>query len=223
MTNTRESGFTLVELVTSITLIGILSTIVVAFGVNGLANYNVSYNRGILLDQSYLGLRSISEIILQSASADDNNRIEDSNGPGAPGNLFGWQSDGDTLVLATAAEDTSGNIIFQDESQYISYKNNVIYYLDGTSLKRRILAADVPDNKAVTTCPEEAASESCPADDLTVFENVASFIVKYYDSQNQEVTPSNARSIGLEINMSKEVQGRNITASYETRTVFRND
>lgn len=222
MIKNEQSGFTLVELITSITLIGILTTIVVAFGVNGLANYNVTYNRGILLDQSYLGLRSISEVILQSASADDNNRVEDPNGPGAPGNLFGWQSDGDTLVLATVAEDNSDNILFQDESQYISYKNNAVYYLDGNTLKRRVLAADIPDNKATTTCPESAASASCPAD-LTLFEDVESFGVKYYDSQNQEVSPANARSIGLEVNLSKEVQARTITAGYETRTVFRND
>ena len=217
-----QAGFTLVELVTSITLIGILTTMVVAFGVNGLANYNYSYNRSVLLDQAHLGLRSVSETILQSASADNNNRIEDSNGPGAPGNLFGWQSDADTLILATAAEDNNGNIIFQDEAQYISYKNNIIYFLDNGDLKRRVLAEDVADNKAVTTCPEAAATSACP-EDTTILEDVDSFEVKYYDSQNQEVTPNNARSIGLEISLSKEVQNRTISADYETRTVFRND
>lgn len=222
MSSNGQSGFTLVELMTSITIIGILSSIVVAFGVNGLANYNVSYNRGVLLDQSYLGLRSIGEVILQSASADANNRIEDPNGPGAPGNLFGWESDEDTLILATAAENNDGDILFQDESQYISYKNNVIYYLDGTTLKRRVLAADVANNKAVTSCPAAAASASCP-EDLTVLEDVDNFEVKYYNSQNQEVSPGNARSVGLEVNLSKEIQGRPITAGYETRTVFRND
>ncbi len=218
----KESGFTLVELVTSITLIGILTGMVVAFGVNGLANYNYSYNRSVLLDEAHLGLRNVSETILQSASADDNNRVQDANGPGAPSNLFGWQSDSDTLILATAARDNSDNILFEDEAQYISYKDNVIYYMDGNTLKRRVLAADAPNNSAVTTCPESAASASCPAD-KTVLEDVDSFTVKYYDSQNQEVTPENARSIGLEISLSKEVQNRTIGADYTTRTVFRND
>ncbi len=217
-----QSGFTLVELMTSITIIGILSGIVVAFGVNGLANYNFSYNRGVLLDQAYLGLRGVGEVIQQSASADDHNRIEDTNGPGAPANLFGWTSDDDTLILASAAEDNSGNILFQDEAQYITYKNNVIYYLSGNSLKRRVLAADIANNKTVTTCPVEAATSSCPAD-VTVLENVDNFEVKYYDSQNQEVDPDEARSIGLEVSLSKNVQGRSITADYQTRMVFRND
>lgn len=217
-----QSGFTLVELITSITLIGILTAMVVAFGVNGLANYNYTYNRSVLLDQAHLGLRNINEAILQAASADNHNRIEDYNGPGAPGNLFGWQSDGDTLILATAAEDNDGNILFQDESQYISYKNNVIYYLDGGDLKRRVLAADVPDNKAVTTCPAAAASSSCP-EDTTIAEDVDNFEISYFNSQNQEVSPENSRSIGLDITLSKEVQNRNISADYATRTVFRND
>ena len=218
----KQSGFTLVELMTSITLIGIMTGFVVAFGVNGLANYNYSYNRSVLLDQAHLGLRSISEAILQSASADTNNRIEDQNSPGAPGNLFSWQSDADTLILATAAEDNAGNIIFQDESQYVSYKNNVIYYLDDNVLKKRILAADVPNNSTITTCPETSSSPTCPAD-KTILEDVDSFSVKYYDSQNQEVSPNNARSIELEINLSKEVQNRAMSAGYSTRTVFRND
>jgi len=218
----NKSGFTLVELMTSITLIGIISTFVVAFGVNGLANYNYSYNRSVLLDQAHLGVRNVSEAILQSASADNNNRVEDQNGPGAPGNLFGWQSDGDTLVLATAAENTEGDILFEDESHYISYKNNLIYFLDEGDLKRRVLAADVPGNKAVTTCPEAAASASCPQD-TTILEDVDSFSVTYYDSQNQEVAPNSARSVELAISLSKEVQNRNISAEYSTRTVFRND
>ncbi|HYF97312.1 MAG TPA: prepilin-type N-terminal cleavage/methylation domain-containing protein, partial [Patescibacteria group bacterium] len=196
----NKSGYTLPELVTSITLIGVLLTAVVAFGVNSLANYNISYARGELLDQSHLGLRNVSESILQAASADNTNRIEDSNSPGGGGELFGWHSDSDTLVLATAVEDNNNNIVFQDVSQYISYKNNVIYYLDNGSLKRRVLAADIPNNKARTTCPESAATSECPKD-TTIIENVKNFTVKYFDSQNQEVTPENARSIGLEVNL----------------------
>lgn len=221
-TKNNQAGFTLVELVTSITLIGILTTAVLAFGVNGLTNYNLSHNRGVLLDQSHIGLRNVSEAVLQSASADNNNRIEDANGPGAPSDLFSWESDENTLVLATAAEDSDDNIIFQDDAQYISHKNNIVYFLENGSLKRRVLAADIPDNKAVTTCPESEATSECPKD-ATIIENVESFEVKYYDSQNQEVSPDTARSIGLSVNLSKEVQGHQITADYTTRTVFRND
>ncbi len=218
----KQAGFTLVELVTSITLIGILTGFVVAFGVNGLANYNYAYNRSVLLDQAHIGLRNINETVLHSAPADNNNRVEDPNGPGGPANLFGWASDSDTLVLATVAQDNDGNILFEDELQYISYKNNVIYYLDGNDLKRRVLAADIPDNSAVTTCPASAASSSCP-EDKTILEDVDNFTVRYYDSQNQEVAPNNSRSIGLEVSLSKEVQNRTISADYATRTVFRND
>lgn len=222
MKTAGQSGFTLVELITYITIIGVLGTAVVTFGVNSLANYNISYHRGILLDQAHLGLQGISETVLQSASADTVNRIEDTNGPGGPTELFGWQSDSDTLVLATAAEDTTGNILFQDVSQYISYKNNVVYYLDGNTLKRRILAANIPNNKARTSCPAAAASESCPAD-VVIFENVQSFEIRYFDSQNNEVDPEDSRSVQLSVNLSERVQGRDLTESYTTRTVFRND
>lgn len=218
----KQSGFTLVELITSITVMGIMTSIVLAFAVNGLSNYNISYNRGLLLDQAHLGLRNTSEAVLQSAAADNNNRVEDPNGPGGPSELLGWESDSDTLVLATAAEDSDGNIIFQDEAQYISYKNNIIYYIDNGSLKRRVLATDITDNKAVTTCPASAATADCP-EDPTIIESVESFEVKYFNSQNEEVQPNNARSIGLEVHLARDVSGKEITAEYTTRTVFRND
>lgn len=222
MKKNLQTGFTLVELVTYITIIGILGTAVVTFGVNTLANYNITYHRGLLLDQAHLGLQGVSETILQSASADNNNRIEDPNGPGGPVQLFGWQSDEDTLILATAAEDTSGNILFQDASQYISYKNNVIYYLENNTLKRRVLAADIANNKAKTSCPAALASSECPADTV-ILENVSDFEVRYFDSQNIEVDPEDSRSIQLLVSVSDRVQGRDLTESYTTRTVFRND
>lgn len=218
----KQSGFTLVELMTSIVLIGIISTIVVDFGINSLANYNVTYNRGLLLDQAHVGLQSVVETILQSADADGTNRVEDPNGPGGSGNLFGWQSDNNTLVLATAAEDNNKNILFQDASQYISYKNNVVYYLDGSNLKRRILADDIPNNSAKTTCPPAVANSTCPAD-ATILENVQSFQIRYFDSQNNEVDPASARSVELNVSLAQRIQGRDISAQYTTRTVFRND
>src|SRR5690606_28274830 len=150
------------------------------------------------------------------------NRVEDTNSPGGPGELFGWQSDSDTLVLATAAEDSNGNILFQDEAQYISYKNNIIYYVEDNSLKRRVLAADIPGNKAATTCPESEASSSCPKD-AVIMESVENFEVLYFNRQNQQVEPESDRSVELEVKLSKTVQGREITADYTTRTVFRND
>jgi prepilin-type N-terminal cleavage/methylation domain-containing protein len=222
MIKNNQSGFTLVELITSITIIAILTGIVLTFGVNGLSSYNYSYNRGLLLDDAHLGIINISETVLHSAPADNNNRVEDPNGPGAPGNLFGWESDDDTLILATVAEDDDGNILFQDESQYISHKNNIIYYLNNGNLMRRVLAADIPDNSAVTTCPEAAATADCP-EDTVIVENVESFEVKYFDSQNIEVNPNDSRSIGLNIGLAKNAGGRDIRAEYATRTVFRND
>ncbi len=220
MKNLKQSGYTIVELITYITIIGILGSAIVVFGVNTLANYNVTYNRGILLDQAHLGLQGVSETILQSAAADNTNRIEDSHGPG--GQQFGWHSDSDTLVLATAAEDNNGNILFQDASQYISYKNNVIYYLENGSLKRRVLAANIANNKARTSCPAASATSSCPAD-IVILESVSSLQIKYFDNQNNEVTPDNSRSVQISVNLSKAVQGRTLTESYTTRTVFRND
>ena len=65
-----------------------------------------------LLNKAQAGLDVINNDIRLSGNADLNNRISDDNAPGAPDDKLSWLSDSDTLILATAVEDTNGDIIF---------------------------------------------------------------------------------------------------------------
>ncbi len=212
-------GFTVTELAVTIVVLGVLLTVVFSFMTGSLQQYANDTNRANLLNSAQTGFETITNDIRLSANAGVNNRWPDAN---APDNEFGWTSDSDTLVLAAATEDTSGNIIFADPANYISQKNNVIYFLDNGTLYRRTLAAPEENNAAKTTCPSSVASTSCPADRV-VLENVLEFQVKYIDEQDNEVAPTDARAIELYAKLEKKAFSQPVTVDYTTRMVFRND
>jgi Tfp pilus assembly protein PilW len=223
MTNLRhnQSGLTIVELSIALSITVVLLGIVVGFSVDKLQQTNIQNFQYQLLSNAQRGLDTITNDIRIASAADDNNRYMDPYAPGAPTNELSWASNTTTLVLAIAAKDNHRNIIFDDAHDYVSAKNNAIYYLSGRSVYRRELADSVTGNTATTTCPAAHATSSCPADS-DLLDNVSSFSIKYYNDQNQQVTPSNARSIQLSVTLLVHKYNRNITANYTTRMVFRN-
>jgi len=217
----NQAGLTIIELSIALTITAALMAIIVGFSVDKLQQGSMESMKQDLLSNAETGLNRMATDVRVATSADDNNRWEDTYAPGAPSDLLSWQSNSATLVLATAAEDGSGNIIFDDPHDYVSAKNNVIYYLKDGSLWRRVLAASNDGNKAVTTCPPSAATPSCPADS-DVLDNVSSFAVQYYDGADQQVSPTDAHSVQLTVQLKQHKYSQDITADYTTRMVFRN-
>lgn len=215
-----QSGFTLVELVITMVLMSIVSLMLANFVITWLAASTLAQARTDLLTNAENALDTITEDIRLSGSADVNNRWPDSNGPG--GNQFGWASNSTTLVLARVAEDSSDTIIFSDISRYITQKYDQIYYVSGGTLYRRTIKSSDVNDSAVTTCPPANATASCPAD-KTVATNVTNFSITYYDSDLNVVTAADARAVQLSITLSKKVNGKPVSASYNTRMVFRNE
>lgn len=214
-----SKGYTVAELAIALSVTSILIIIIIGFMTSSLTQYTTDTTRANLLNSAQVGFDVATSDIRLSANADQNNRWPDSN---APGGDFSWSSDSDTLVLARAAEDEDGNIIFADPAEYISYKNNVVYFLENGTLYKRTIAGPDAANTAVTTCPAASANASCPADRV-ILENVIAFEVRYYDEQDQTVSPAEARSIELNARLEKEQFGQPVTVDYTTRMVFRND
>jgi prepilin-type N-terminal cleavage/methylation domain-containing protein len=217
-----QKGFTLVELLITMVLISILSLTLPNFIANWLQASSLAQAKTALLSNAETALDTVNRDIRLSGAADLNNRWADANAPGAPGNEFSWQSDGNTLVLARAATDAARDIIFSDAAKYISQKDNAVYYLDGTTLYRRMLASDDANDAATTTCPPVSATSGCPADRI-IATGVSAFSVRYYDADENVVTPTNARSIQLAITLQDKAGSKTISASYNTRMVFRNE
>lgn len=216
----RQSGFTLVEMLITMIVIGILSLAIASFIADWLQTASLAQARTSLLSNAQSALDSITDDIRLSGSADQNNRWADNNGPS--GNPYGWQSDSDTLVLARIAVTDQHDVIFSDPSKYITEKDNVIYFVSGKALYRRIIASDSPTTAAVTTCPASDATPSCPVDKM-VARDVTAFSATYYDADENIVTPTNARSVQLSITLSYTQGGKTVTATYNTRMVFRNE
>jgi prepilin-type N-terminal cleavage/methylation domain-containing protein len=218
-TRQDQRGFTLTEMLITITLVSLLSLTMANFIANWLQASSLAQARTTLLSNAQDALDNISNDIRLSGSADLNNRWPDDN---APGNQFGWQSNGSTLVLARIATNSQKDVIFSDPAQYITEKDNVVYYLSGQKLYRRIIASDDPDTAATTTCPPASATASCPADSK-VAEDVTAYSVTYYDANDQVVAPDEAQAVQLAITVSQTKGGEQVDASYTTRMVFRNE
>ena len=143
-----QLGFTITELLVAIIVGTILSGAIMGFMTDELKQSTVSLAKAGLLHDAQVGLDIANNDIRLSSNADDNNRWQDNYAPVA-GSPYSWQSNSTTLILATAAVDTSGNIIWQDQNDYIPYKNNIIYFLQNGTLYKRILAAGVANNSVV--------------------------------------------------------------------------
>lgn len=216
----NEKGFTLIELLVVMIVMSILSFALVNFISTWIQSSSIALARANLLNEAQNALTTANNDIMLSGGVDQTNRWPDPNGPG--GNEYGWSSNSQTMILAKVATDSSGNAIFLDSSDYITQKDDEIYYLSGTTLYRRTLASNSTNDAAVTTCPPSLATSTCPPDTI-IAKGVTNWLITYYGANNTVVTPSNARSIQLSITLTSPYGNQSINASYTTRMVFRND
>lgn len=215
-----QKGFTLIELLVVMIIIGVLSLALTNFVFVWLQEAAISNARATLLQNAENALDTVTNDVRLSGSVDTENRWPDANGPG--GNQFGWTSGSSTLILAKVAMTSSNQVIFSDPAEYITQKDDEIYYLSGTTLYRRTLASTSTGDAAVTTCPPADATKSCPAD-LTIAKGVSSWSVAYYDENGDVTTAADARSVQVAITLSENVDAQTLSESYTTRMVFRND
>jgi prepilin-type N-terminal cleavage/methylation domain-containing protein len=216
---TKQSGFTLVETLVVMIIMGIVGLMLATFIYTWLQAATLAQNRASLLDTAESSMNTVTTDVQMSGAVDTNNRWTDANGPGGQ---YGWTSGSQVLVLAKAATDSSNNILFSDPAKYISQKDNEIYYLSGTSLYRRTLNSGIANDDAVTTCPPASASSSCPADKL-IATGVTSLSFSYIDNGGNTTTPTSARSVQVSLTLTKIQNARSISASYSTRMVLRNE
>lgn len=214
----NQSGFTLIELIIVMLVMSILSLSLAAFITDWLVVSGQENANSALQSTAESALDQVTTDIELSGSVDQTNRWPDPNGPGG---IYGWQSGSQTMILAHIATNSSGNVIFIDSSDYITQKDDYIYFLSGSTLYRRILSSGTSGDTAVTTCPPAIATSSCPPD-TTIATGVTSWSVSYFDASNNSVTPSDARSVQLSITISTTYAGHTVKASYTTRMVFRN-
>jgi type II secretory pathway pseudopilin PulG len=213
----NNKGFTIVELLLTCVLIGIVGLMIAVFFVNWIQGYEITSARTNLLSDAENTLDNVTQDIRLSGAADQTNRWPDTN---SPSGSFGWNAGATTLILARTATDKNGNVIFTDPNNYVTTKYNEVFFVKNGTLYQRTIKSDNPDDGSVTTCPPPGIS-TCPADKVLAG-HVTKFEIKYFDSDENEVTAANARSIELTLGLKDIVHGSPVTANYTTRMVFRN-
>jgi type II secretory pathway pseudopilin PulG len=217
--NNKSAGFTITELVLSITVAGILAIILFTatfyYYVNA-AQTEVSTNLAL---ESQSILTQLTEDMRLADSIASTNTITDSNSPGG-----GWVTSdpSNIIIIENPAVDNSRNIIY-DSSTGSPYRNELVYFVSGTNMYKRTLAnSSAVGNIAKTTCPKASASSTCPPDRL-FSENVTSITFTFYDSSdNTTANATSARSVSLSVNMAKKSFSKNISLSNSTRVTLRN-
>ena len=164
-------------------------------------------------------LRTTVESLRFGDGVRQSNTISDPNAPSG-----GW-STSDTnfvIIIASPALDSSHNYII-DPGTGSPYMNELVYYKSGSSLLERTLAnPGATGDTLKTSCPASLATSSCPADkDLADF--VTSMTFTLYDQDAALTTDTTqARSIKIDLTMSRQLFGTPISLSNSIRVTLRN-
>lgn len=217
MIPSNEKGYTVAELLIAISVsvvaVIVLSNIVVAM----YRQLQISRVNAELNNESQQLLRSVVEDTRLAGGLLSNNAIEDPNAPSG-----GWTTNdpSNILIIASPAVDSSSNVIY-DANSGLPYKNEIIYFGEGSKLKRRTLKNEKAlNNIAVTTCP--IANDTCRSD-REFTGNLKDLTFTFYDENDQTTANAgNARSVNFTVTLEKRVSGKFISITNTMRTTLRN-
>ncbi len=216
-TKRNAAGFTLVELLISITIITSLSVGLLAIIIN---DFVVMTRNNETLDMSVDSqnlLRTTVEALRFGAGVRQSNTVADANAPGG-----GWSTSNANfvIIIAVPAIDAARNYII-DSSTGEPYLNELVYFKSGSTLWQRTLANPAASGNSVkTSCP--TATPTCPAD-KKLTSNLKSMVFTLYDQDNASTTnPLEARSIKIDLAMEKDTFGAPLTLDNSIRITLRN-
>jgi prepilin-type N-terminal cleavage/methylation domain-containing protein len=214
-----QNGFTIIELSISVVVAGFLTLALFTATFYYFANaQQAGATADMALDAETI-LTQMTEDIRLSDAISTTNALTDTHAPAG-----GWVTSdpSNIIIIENPAIDSGRNIIIDSTTGY-PYRNELIYFLSGNALYKRVLANPLASgNTAITTCPTASSSSSCPADRL--FSNdINNLSFTFYDSSdNTTADATQARSVLLTVNLSKKVYGRNIQLNNSTRVTLRN-
>lgn len=216
-------GFTLVELIVTVTVLLILSVSIVSFITTWLKQYSASSVRTNLNTDSQTIIRRMNDDVRKSTKLLVNNEITDPSAPTPPGK---WASSANQLVLGQTPRTTSGDGIFDPPAgNYTGTSDSIIYYLNGTTLYRRIVpATNYPTNAnlpLVSCTPASPTIGGCPTD-TKIADNVKTIAYIFYTNTGAVTTnAATATAVKINLQLEKTQAGQVITTSSSAMMVFR--
>lgn len=230
-TITNNFGFTLIEIlvITPVVMITVILTMGYLFNQYGeLTQQGAQIN---LKTQAQSISFSMQDDVFFATNfvSDKNANLSDTYAP--PG---GWYSNTNppTLILSTTAltqsrRNATRNPVYINtlgcspedvKIQNDELQNNIIYFVSGTTLFKRILTAPVAMSTCGTSyvkqnCPAANATTSCPAD-IVMTDKINTFSVTYYDVNNTvTTTPELAEKVKVDMQLKDKAYAEDIYAT----------
>lgn len=213
-----EGGFTVTEMIVTIALVGLLIVPVVQTSLRFYADATTNNRKAALSLESQATLRKFTDDLRMASGIDATNVISD------PNNAGGWTTNSysHVLVMEAPAQDSAGNFII-DINTNKPYKNEIVYYSDGTNLYRRTLPnTNATGNDMIFSCPPASTTPDCPAD-ITLTKNFGSSSYTFYDSSgNQTADATVARSVKISLTTTDFVLNKPTTITNTIQVALRN-
>lgn len=219
MIKLNQSGVGLLEVLLAMAIASVLGTVLLSISLNYIASVMTSKVTAELAIESNFAMQNIIEDIRLADGIAPINTITDANAPAG-----GWTTNdtGNVLIINSPATTPTNDIIY-DPSTGLPYRNQIVYFVSGTKLYKRILKnPDAPGNEAQTTCPAELMTSTCPGDrQYSSFTQDISFI--FYDNNNAVTTnPANTRSVKMTASLSRKAFGRTLVSTNTVQATQRN-
>lgn len=198
----NENGFTLVEMISVITVSGLFVGLIMYFGISYWrysalleADLDTFVSRLNAQDVIRENIGGSSGIINQNSIPDPNTQnpdpISGSNFwvklHAVPGNLSAASNTTTPVLYFHKNSVTTANLLAMNGTQ--PFQDEYVLYIDGTTreLRLRTLAnPNVAANKVKTSCPPAIATPSCPAD-KAILDNLSSLDVAYYSRSGNTI------------------------------------
>jgi hypothetical protein len=219
MIKLNNQGFSIAELTIAIVVAVIVSIMLTMITIVFYGSILRGQIESELAVESQIIFRNIVDELRLASEVRETNLIVDANSPSG-----GWNTDTSLaiLIIAIPAVDNSRQFII-DDTTGLPYQNEIVYFAsDGSMFKRFLANPDATGNKLTTTCPAILADTNCPEDaELSQDYEAMNFI--FYD-QDDKVTVDTtlARSIEMNIDLSRNIFGGDASAKNNIRVTLRN-
>lgn len=220
--SSRESGFTLVELIVVVSVMGVIGVTFIGM----VANYFVVISRTNQLSEMTIEsqnlLRSTVENIRFGDGVRQTSQLAADVDSHAPAGGWNTSNTAFVIIIPVPALTTTREYIIDPETGE-PYMNELIYYKNGSTLMERKLAhPDAVGNNMHTTCPPAQAVVGCTAD-ILLATHVNSMIFSLYDQDGSPTTTATAaRSVKISLSMQRNAPGDPINLSTNMQVTLRN-
>jgi type II secretory pathway pseudopilin PulG len=248
MTRTKETGFTISELLAAVVISMVLGAAMIGFMITWLQGFAAVSIRDAMTTNSRRALSIISDDLRATSNAVDYNQWPDTNAPlvaattldSSPADTdqrYYWRSYDHALILIRPARNASGSPIYDDATNFVGKKDNYVYFVDQNTrtLYRRVIPVPqttYPTNiLTLTNCTPQLTWGGCPATDLKLVENVGingdstpAFNISYYNNVGTPVTgATSVRSVVINLTLTANQNGTPITVTNSLKMEFRNN